>query len=464
MTILEYLRIIEYACGTKEGCAEGDCGACTVAIGEPADGGMRYRAVNSCVAFLGQADGKAVLTVEGLAARNETLHPVQQALVDTHGSQCGFCTPGFVMAMFAFHHSQQTDNQAPLNDDTIHNVLAGNLCRCTGYRPIVDAMRQADAQGDGDANAKDALILEKLQALRTVSPVEVNNGSQCFFVARTVEELAALLTRNPSAHILAGGTDLGLLVTKHNNKPAKIILISEIPELREIHTDAATITIGAAATYADALPVIDAAYPSFGTLMRRFGSRQIRNLGTFGGNIATASPIGDTLPVLIALGARIEIGSASGSREVEAEDFFVAYRETALQPGEFVRSVRLPRLQANEIFRTYKLSRRYDQDISAVCGAFRLTQDGGTITDARVAYGGMAATPKRAPSVEATLVGRAWDRLTAQAAAAEFANDYQPMTDFRGTASYRLKAASNLIHRFQLDTAEDQQLTDVYAL
>ena len=464
MTILEYLRIIEYACGTKEGCAEGDCGACTVAIGEPADGGMRYRAVNSCVAFLGQADGKAVLTVEGLAARNETLHPVQQALVDTHGSQCGFCTPGFVMAMFAFHHSQQTDNQAPLNDDTIHNVLAGNLCRCTGYRPIVDAMRQADAQGDGDANAKDALILEKLQALRTVSPVEVNNGSQCFFVPRTVEELAALLTRNPSAHILAGGTDLGLLVTKHNNKPAKIILISEIPELREIHTDAATITIGAAATYADALPVIDAAYPSFGTLMRRFGSRQIRNLGTFGGNIATASPIGDTLPVLIALGAGIEIGSASGSREVEAEDFFVAYRETALQPGEFVRSVRLPRLQANEIFRTYKLSRRYDQDISAVCGAFRLTQDGGTITDARVAYGGMAATPKRAPSVEATLVGRAWDRLTAQAAAAEFANDYQPMTDFRGTASYRLKAASNLIHRFQLDTAEDQQLTDVYAL
>ena len=464
MTILEYLRTIEYACGTKEGCAEGDCGACTVAIGEPADGGMRYRAVNTCVAFLGQADGKAVLTVEGLAARNETLHPVQQALVDTHGSQCGFCTPGFVMAMFAFHHGQQTDNQAPLNDDTIHNVLAGNLCRCTGYRPIVDAMRQADAQADGDANAKDALILEKLQALRTVSPVEVNNGSQCFFVPRTVEELAALLTCNPSAHILAGGTDLGLLVTKHNNKPAKIILISEIPELREIHTDAATITIGAAATYADALPVIDAAYPSFGTLMRRFGSRQIRNLGTFGGNIATASPIGDTLPVLIALGARIEIGSASGSREVGAEDFFVAYRETALQPVEFVRSVRLPRLQANEIFRTYKLSRRYDQDISAVCGAFRLTQDGGTITDARVAYGGMAATPKRAPSVEATLVGRAWDRSTAQAAAAEFANDYQPMTDFRGTASYRLKAASNLIHRFQLDTAEDQQLTDVYAL
>ena len=212
------------------------------------------------------------------------------------------------------------------------------------------------------------------------------------------------------------------------------------------------------------MPVVDSEYPSFGTLIRRFGSRQVRNLGTVGGNIATASPIGDTPPVLIALGARIEIGSAKGSREVDVEDFFVAYRETALGPGEFVKSVRLPSLQQNELFRTYKLSRRYDQDISAVCGAFRLTLDGSTITQARVVYGGMAATPKRAPTVEATLVGRSWDRAAAAAAAAAFVSDYQPMTDFRGTASYRLKAAANLIQRFQLDTAEVQPLTDVYAL
>ncbi len=294
--------------------------------------------------------------------------------------------------------------------------------------------------------------------------MEIANGNQRFFVPRTVDELANLLARNPSAYILAGGTDLGLLVTKHNQKPAKVILISEIPELREIQSSTNQITIGAAATHADILPVVDSEYPSFGTLIRRFGSRQVRNLGTVGGNIATASPIGDTPPVLIALGARIEIGSAKGSHEVDVEDFFVAYRETALGPGEFVKSVRLPRLQQNELFRTYKLSRRYDQDISAVCGAFRLTLNGSTITQARVVYGGMAATPKRAPTVEATLVGRSWDRAAAAAAAAAFVSDYQPMTDFRGTASYRLKAAANLIQRFQLDTAEVQPLTDVYAL
>ena len=455
---------MEYACGTKEGCAEGDCAACTVAIGEAIDGGIRYRAVNSCVAFLGQADGKEILTVEGLAAANGTLHPVQQALVDTHGSQCGFCTPGFVMAMFAFHHGHNGSRRKPLDDNTIHDVLAGNLCRCTGYRPIVDAMRQANRRPDVDVGARDAATLAKLRSLRTVSPVEIANGNQRFFVPRTVDELANLLARNPSAYILAGGTDLGLLVTKHNQKPAKVILISEIPELREIQSSTNQITIGAAATHADILPVVDSEYPSFGTLIRRFGSRQVRNLGTVGGNIATASPIGDTPPVLIALGARIEIGSAKGSHEVDVEDFFVAYRETALGPGEFVKSVRLPRLQQNELFRTYKLSRRYDQDISAVCGAFRLTLNGSTITQARVVYGGMAATPKRAPTVEATLVGRSWDRAAAAAAAAAFVSDYQPMTDFRGTASYRLKAAANLIQRFQLDTAEVQPLTDVYAL
>ena len=464
LTILDYLRTVENACGTKEGCGEGDCGACTVAIGDPIDGGMRYRAVNSCVAFLGQADGKEILTVEGLAAADGTLHPVQQALVDTHASQCGFCTPGFVMAMFAFHHGLDASDRQPLDDNTIHDVLAGNLCRCTGYRPIVDAMRLASDRPAGDVSAKDAATLAKLQSLRTVSPVEVGKGNQRFFVPQTVEELAALLTRNPSAHILAGGTDLGLLVAKHNSKPAKIILISEIAELHEIRTSAEQIIIGAAATYADILPILDPEYPSLGTLIRRFGSRQIRNLGTVGGNIATASPIGDTPPVLIALGARIEIGSTGGSREVDAEDFFVAYRETALRPGEFVKSIRLPRLKQNELFRTYKLSRRYDQDISAVCGAFKLTRDGDTITEARVAYGGMAATPKRAPTVEAVLVGRTWDRTAAAAAAIEFASDYRPITDFRGTASYRLKAAANLIRRFQLDTAEDRQLTDIYAL
>ena len=459
LTILEYLRTVEHACGTKEGCAEGDCGACTVAIGEPVNGRMRYRAINSCVAFLGQIDGKKVLTVEGLANANGTLHPVQQALVETHGSQCGFCTPGFVMTMFAFHHGQE-----PLDDDTAHDVLAGNLCRCTGYRPILDAMRQANDQTDRGGKARDSTAVAQLEALRTLSAVEVTNGNRHFFVPRTEDELANLLARNPSAHMLAGGTDLGLLVTKDNRKPARIILISEIPELREVRTRPDEIIIGAAATYSDVLPNVEPAYPSFGTLIRRFGSRQIRNLGTFGGNIATASPIGDTPPVLIALDAKVEIRAATGIREVEAKDFFVAYRETALRPGEFVRAIRLPLLKPNELFRTYKLSRRYDQDISAVCGAFKIVRDGEVITEARIAYGGMAATPRRAPAAEAVLVGRKWDQSASAAAAAALANDYQPITDFRGSANYRLTAAANLIRRFQLDTADDRQLTDVYAL
>ena len=463
-TILEYLRTVEHACGTKEGCAEGDCGTCTVAIGEPIDGRMRYRAVNSCVAFLGQLDGKEILTVEGLAGIGGDLHPVQQAVVETHASQCGFCTPGFVMAMFAFHHGQDEGGPNPVGDDTIHDVLAGNLCRCTGYRPIVDAMRQSSTQRWDASAAKDAATVGRLTALRTLSPVEVTNDNQHFFVPRTVEELANLLTRNPSAYILAGGTDLGLLVTKDNQKPAKIILVSEIRELREVTTGPGEIIIGAAANYEDLLPILEPEYPSFGTLIRRFGSRQIRNLGTIGGNIATASPIGDSPPVLLALGAKIVIGSSTGNRRVDTDEFFVAYRQTALRPGEFVRSIRLPRLKANEIFRTYKLSRRYDQDISAVCGAFKITVDDGVIADARVAYGGMAATPKRATAAEAALIGREWDSSTANVAASAIAGDFQPMTDFRGTAAYRLKAAANLLRRFQLDTADDRQLTDVYAL
>ena len=465
LTLLDYLRTTEHACGTKEGCAEGDCGACTVAVGEPVNGRMRYRAVNSCVAFLGQIDGKALLTVEGLADGDGDggLHPVQQAMVETHGSQCGFCTPGFVMAMFAHHHEA---DGAAVDDDTIHDVLAGNLCRCTGYRPIVDALREASLRPHLEMRARDAATTAALDALRTVSPVEIVDGNRHFFIPRTVEELLNLLARNPSADILAGGTDLGLLVTKDNQKPAQIVLISEIPELREIATLPDHIRVGAAATYTDLLPAVEPEYPSFATLIRRFGSRQIRNLGTVGGNIATASPIGDTAPVLLALGATVEIASTAGTRELVIDEFFVAYRKTALRPGEFVKSVKLPRLASDQLFRTYKLSRRYDQDISAVCAAFRITLDGDILTDARIAYGGMAATPQRSAIAEAALIGQPWNTGAVEAAAQAIAGDFKPLTDFRGTAAYRLTAAANLVRRFQLETATDgaHPPTDVYAL
>ena len=370
------------------------------------------------------------------------------------------------MAMFAHHHGSTSQTDPVVDDDTIHDVLAGNLCRCTGYRPIIDAMREASRLQDQTSTVRDVTTIAALDNLRTVSPVEVSEGNHRFFIPRTVDELANLLTRNPSAHILAGGTDLGLLVTKDNQKPAKIILISEIPELREIVAGVEYIGVGAAATYRDLLPVIEPDYPSFATLIRRFGSRQIRNLGTIGGNIATASAIGDSPPVLLALGATAEIVSVNTNREVAIDDFFVAYRETALLPGEFVKSLMLPRLRNNQLFRTYKLSRRYDQDISAVCGAFRIDLDDDTVIDARIAYGGMASTPKRAAAAEAALTGQRWSKATADAAARAIADDFQPLTDFRGTAAYRLTAAANLIPRFHLDTnVEDAHpLTNVYSL
>lgn len=427
---------------------------------------MHYRAINSCITFLGQIDSKALLTVEGLADREGRLHPVQQAMVNTHGSQCGFCTPGFIMAMFSHHHGSTSQTDPAVEDDTIHDVLAGNLCRCTGYRPIIDAMREASQLQDQTSTVRDAATITALDNLRTVSPVEVAEGNHRFFIPRTVDELANLLTRNPSAHILAGGTDLGLLVTKDNQKLAKIILISEIPELREIVAGVEHIRVGAAATYNDLLPVIEPDYPSFATLIRRFGSRQIRNLGTIGGNIATASSIGDSPPVLLALGVTAKIVSVNSNREVAIDDFFIGYRKTTLRPGEFVKSVTIPRLRNNQLFRTYKLSRRYDQDISAVCGAFRIDLDDDTIIDARIAYGGMAATPQRAAAAEAALTGQRWSKATADAAARAIADDFQPLTDFRGTSAYRLTAAANLIRRFYLDTsAEDAHpLTDVYSL
>ena len=462
LTLLDYLRTTARACGTKEGCAEGDCGACTVALGEPAAGRMRYRAVNACIAFLGQVDGKAVLTVEGLADKGD-LHPVQQAMVESHASQCGFCTPGFVMAMFAHHHEAA---RGDLEDGTIHDVLAGNLCRCTGYRPIVDAMRQANLSSDARTAMRDAAAAAALERLRTASPVEIAAGERRFFIPRTLAGLLELLVRHPGAHILAGGTDLGLTVTKDNRKPAPIVLIGEIPELREIAVRRDHIRVGAAAAYSDLLEAVAPEYPSLATLIRRFGSPQIRNVGTLGGNIATASPIGDTPPVLLALGATVEVASARRTREVAIDDFFAAYRRTALGPGECIAAVKLPRLRRGELFRTYKLSRRYDQDISAVCAAFRVTLAGDMVAEARIAYGGMAAMPRRSAAAEAAVIGRRWDAGAAEAAAEAIAGDFEPLTDFRGSAAYRLAAAANLVRRFQLDTGAGDvpPLTNVYAL
>jgi len=459
LTVLQYLRTVEHATGTKEGCAEGDCGACTVVLGESVGGRMRYRAINSCIALVGQLDGKLVLTVEGLAAPDGTLHPVQQAMVDLHGSQCGFCTPGFVMAMFAWHHSGET-----VDDDTIHDMLAGNLCRCTGYRPIVDACRRVGSVANDRFARDEAKIAARLEALDGRAGVVAEKDGRRLYVPRSLAELTEVLAREPGAHLLAGGTDQGLVVTKQHTMMDVVVALGGIAELKAVTVDADTITFGAAVTYADTLEVLDREYPSFATLVRRIGSRQIRNVGTVCGNVANASPIGDTPPPLLALGAEVDLVGGEGLRTVALDDFFLDYRKTACRDGEVLAAVRFRRPGPSILFRTYKVSKRYDQDISAVCGAYCLEIVDGAIASARVAYGGMAATPKRAPACEAALTGRPWSEATVNRAAAALAGDFTPMTDFRGSADYRARIAANLLRRLWLDAGDRSQPVEVMAL
>jgi len=459
LTILQYLRTVEYATGTKEGCAEGDCGACTVVLGEALVDRMRYRAINACIALVGQLDGKLLLTIEGLAGPDGTLHPVQQAMVDLHGSQCGFCTPGFVMAMFAWHHSGEASD-----DEHIHDMLAGNLCRCTGYRPIVEACRRIGGVANDRFARDEAALAARLTAMSGRAGVVAEREGRRLYVPRTLKELTGVLAREPDAHLLAGGTDQGLVVTKQHTMMDVVVSLGGIGELKVVTVDDDTVTFGAAVTYADTLEVLDKDYPSFATLIRRIGSRQIRNVGTVCGNIANASPIGDTPPPLLAIGAEVDLVGASGLRTVKLDDFFLDYRKTARQPGEVLAAVRFRRPGPTTMFRTYKISKRYDQDISAVCGAYRLEIDNGKILSARVAYGGMAATPKRAPACEAALAGQAWNEATVERAAAALRADFTPMTDFRGTADYRARVAANLLRRLWLDADSTAVPVEVMAL
>ncbi len=446
-TVLDWLRTERALTGTKEGCAEGDCGACTVVLGIPDGAGMRYEAVNSCLMAVPQLAGKALITIEGLA-ENGGLHPLQEAMIEADASQCGFCTPGIVMALYAF----QQGGEEP-EDETIHDALAGNLCRCTGYRPIVDAARNAPAAARAIPSAP---VPEAAPDYRA--------GRQVFFAPRTMDELIALRAAHPAAPLLAGGTDLGLLFSKERKAFPAILSVAGVEELRRLETREDEIEIGAAVTYTRALPVLDAEYPGMGELIRRIGSRQIRNLGTIGGNIGNASPIGDTLPWLIALDATLVLRGPGGAREMPVESFFLGYRETDLGPGEVIASVRVPRLSAGQVFRIYKVSKRYDQDISAVIGAYCLTLVDGRVSDARIAYGGMAATPKRARAAERALIGEAWGEAAVEAAGRAIAEDFEPIDDFRASARYRLTVAANLLRRLHLQTAGEAAPTGVFAL
>jgi xanthine dehydrogenase small subunit len=453
-TILQHLREDLHCTGTKEGCAEGDCGACTVVVGTLEDGQLALKAVNSCIQLTPTLDGKALFSVEDVQQADGSLHPVQQALVECHGSQCGFCTPGFVMSLWSMYLKQ--DGQQPTRCQ-VNDALSGNLCRCTGYRPIIDAaMRMGELPRVDFDRAAVAAQLAPLQrdALATYSA-----AGQHFHAPRTFDELAALRAAHPKATLLAGSTDVGLWVTKQMRELGDIIYLGHVAALKTIRRDGAMLDIGAGVTLEDAYQAVAAHYPEqLGEMWQRFASLPIRNAGTLGGNVANGSPIGDSMPWLIALGSEVVLASSAGQRIMPLEDLYLAYQKKDMLPAEFVQAVRVPLPREGVQFRTYKLAKRFDQDISAVCAAFAVRLDGDVVAEARIAFGGMAATPKRASATEALLIGKPWNDASVSAAMATMAQDYAPLSDMRASSAYRMKSAQNLLRRFWFETRRDAPL------
>ncbi len=443
-TILNYIRLKLKKTGTKEGCAEGGCGACTVVIGELKKNDIVYKAINSCITFTPFLEGKQLLVVEDLKFKNGSLHPVQSAMVNHHGSQCGFCTPGFVMSLFSLYK----DNTS-YDEKTIEESISGNLCRCTGYRPIIDAAKSLKNVGPDQFKKDKKKTLALLKKIRPKN-IFICNKDKKYFAPRTVNELKTIIKKNPNFDFLSGGTDISLIVTKQKKDLKNIIYLNSINELNYIKENDKYIEVGATTPLRKFELYIKKYYSDFNTILKRYGSVQIRNVATMAGNIATASPIGDSLPLLLSLDATIVLESYNKKTFLPLKNFFISYRKTKLKKGQFISSIRIPIFKKN-IFKAYKISKRIDDDISSVCASFNITIENKKIKNIKIAYGGMAAIPKRAINCEKMLLNSNFSENMIFKAQKILEKDFQPINDMRASKDYRMEIAKNLLMKCFLE-------------